>query len=240
MTEDSTVTQAPGDREAILHLKQSILDGKQWYIALLEAVGLWASAEEIYEGHTYRYLIGGEAFDWLLLAERLCAEADGIIPEEEKVALLFFAKPPVELPKKDFKELLGEAKYQAYLNYHYGVVIEEALILTVEEEVCKEQRSSAIYVENNTQQKAYQRVYGTDKLTLLHQFRQERDYPHDEATTLTEHKEFTYWLFKYRLKQCEPARIASDTKKALRYLEHQWAARREKDPAGHRMDIPGC
>jgi hypothetical protein len=35
-------------------------------------------------------------------------------------------------------------------------------------------------------------------------------------------KEFSYWLFKYRLKQCEKAKIASDTKKALRYLKRQW------------------
>ena len=35
-------------------------------------------------------------------------------------------------------------------------------------------------------------------------------------------KEFTYWLFKYRLKRCEKARIASDTKKALDYLKKQW------------------
>jgi len=31
-------------------------------------------------------------------------------------------------------------------------------------------------------------------------------------------KEFTYWLFKYRLKHCDKARVASDTKKALDWL----------------------
>jgi hypothetical protein len=31
-------------------------------------------------------------------------------------------------------------------------------------------------------------------------------------------KEFTYWLFKYRLKHGDPARVASDTKKALEWL----------------------
>ena len=35
-------------------------------------------------------------------------------------------------------------------------------------------------------------------------------------------KEFTYWLFKYRLKKCEKAKIASDTKKAIEYLQRQW------------------
>jgi hypothetical protein len=230
MQENSISTQSLGDREAILHFKQSILSGKQWYIALLEATRLWDSTEEVYKGKTYRYLIGGEAFDLLLLAERLCLEADGLIPEEERVALLFFASPPIELSKKELKELLGEVKYRAYLNYHYGVIIEEALILAVEEEVYKEQRGNALYLEETIQQEAYQRVYGTDNSTLLYRFRHERGYPHDQSTTLTEQKEFTYWLFKYRLKQCDPARVASDTKKALKYLEHQWTLRRGKRP----------
>jgi hypothetical protein len=230
MQENSISTQSLGDREAILHFKQSILSGKQWYIALLEATRLWDSTEEVYKGKTYRYLIGGEAFDLLLLAERLCVEADSLIPEEEMVALLFFATPPIELSKKELKELLGEVKYRAYLNYHYGVIIEEALILAVEEEVYKEQRSSALYLEETIQQEAYQRVYGTDKSTLLYRFRSEIGYPHDQSTTLTEQKEFTYWLFKYRMKQCERARVASDTKKALQYLENQWALRRAKKP----------
>lgn len=240
MQEDWTITQAPGDREAILHLQQSILNGKQWYIALIEAAGLWASAEEIYEGQAYRYLIDGEAFDLLLLAERLLAETDGLIPEEEKVALLFFSTPPVELSQKELREMLGDVKYRAYLNHHYGVVVEEALILAVEEEVYKQQRCNAFYLEETIQYEAYQRIYGADKSALLHRFRCEKGYSHNGSTTLAEHKEFTYWLFKYRLKQCERARVASDTKKALQYLEHQWALRREKDPEGCHWDSPSC
>jgi hypothetical protein len=42
------------------------------------------------------------------------------------------------------------------------------------------------------------------------------------STTLDEMKEFTYWLFKFRLKRHEKARIASDTKKGLDYLKRQW------------------
>ena len=41
---------------------------------------------EEYQGRTYQYLIQGEAFDWLVLAERLCCELDGVIPAEEKGA----------------------------------------------------------------------------------------------------------------------------------------------------------
>ena len=40
--------------------------------------------------------------------------------------------------------------------------------------------------------------------------------------SLTDLKEFTYWLFKMRLTKWDPARVASDTRKGintLRYLD---------------------
>ena len=86
-----------GDAEAIRHMKQAIASGKHWYSALLEAIGLWVSAEETRHGRTYRYLIGGEAFDWLLLAERLCETVDGLLPKVEKDAFLFHGRPPLNL-----------------------------------------------------------------------------------------------------------------------------------------------
>ena len=58
-----------GDAKALRHLEQAIASGKHWYIALIEAIGLWASTEEDHNGRHYLYLIEGEAFDWPLLAE---------------------------------------------------------------------------------------------------------------------------------------------------------------------------
>jgi hypothetical protein len=207
--------------KAIQHLKQAIASGKHWYIALLEAVKLWDRAEEIYNGRCWRYLITNEAFDWLLLAERLCSEVDGLLPEEEKTSLLFFAEPPIKLSREEFRNLVGATKYRALLNYFYGVTIEEVLILTVEEEVCKEQNALVFCQEDYIQQEAYRRIYGADIATLLRHFRDERNYPHCHSITLAEQKEFTYWLFKYRLKQSDKAKVASDTKKAVDYFQHQ-------------------
>ena len=77
-----------GDTEAIQHLRSAIAGDRHWFIALLEAMGMWVSTEEKHNGRTYRYLVDGEAFDWLLLAERLCEAADGIIPAGEHGILL--------------------------------------------------------------------------------------------------------------------------------------------------------
>jgi len=206
------------EAEAIRHLKQAIASGKHWYLALLEAIGLWTITEEVHNGRTYRYLIAGEAFDWLLLAERLCEEVDGLLPDNEKNALLFHSKPPLNLTTKQFKELIGSSKYHQYLNYFYGVIVEEALILAVREEVRKEKRISGYNKEHDYDNEVFRRIYGATKAILLKHFRQEKDYPQLDSVSLTELKEFTYWLFKYRLKQCDKARVASDTKKALEQL----------------------
>ena len=215
-----------GDNEAIRHLEQAITSGKHWYLALLEAIGLWDTAEETHDKRTYHYLIAGEAFDWLLLAERLCRSVDGLLPDTEKTALLFYGEPPLNLPTEEFKQLIGSAKYRQYLNYFYGITVEEALILAVEEEVRKEIWASGYYKEKDTTNEAYRRIYGTTKAVLLRRFRRDRSYPQLKSIRLTELKEFTYWLFKHRLKQCDKAKVASDTKKALDWLKSKGFPRR--------------
>ncbi len=204
--------------QAIKHLEQAISSGKHWYIALLEAIGLWTDGEETCNGRRYRYLIDGEAFDWLLLAERLCQAVDDLLPEEEKIALLFHGQPPLKLSNSKFKALIGSTKYRQYLNYFYGVTVEEALVLAVQEEVRKEKRTSGYKKEHNLTDEVYQRIYGATGPELLKGFRREKGYPRLRSISLTELKEFSYWLFKYRLKNCDRARIASDTRKALERL----------------------
>lgn len=207
-----------GNTDVIRYLEQAITDGKHWYIALLEAIGLWTSAEENYNGRRYHYLIAGEAFDWLLLAERLCETVDDLLPEGEKIALLFYDKPPLNLTTEKFKELIGSIKYRQYLNYFYGITVEEALILAVQEEVRKERRTLVYGNTHGIVNEVYRRIYGSTKAILLKRFRQEKGYSHLRSIDLTELKEFTYWLFKHRLEHCDKARVASDTRKALEQL----------------------
>lgn len=206
------------DAEVIKYLEQAISGGKHWYIALLEAIGLWKTAEETYNGRTYRYLIAGEAFDWLLLAERLCQTVDGLLPDDEKTALLFYSQPPLDLTIEKFKELIG-SKYHQYLNYFYGITTEDALIGAVRDEVRKERQILVPNKEHDHDNEVYRRIYGATKAVLLKRFRSEQGYPRLKSISLTELKEFTYWLFKYRLNHCDKARVASDTKKALVQLK---------------------
>jgi len=219
-------TMTTADARAIEHLKQAVANGKHWYIALLEAIKLWKGAEEDYHGRHLRYLINSEAFDWLLLAERLIDELGESIPEKERVNLLFFDIPPLELTREEFKKLIGPAKYRAYLNYLYGVLVEENLIYAVVDEIRKERLASGSNKREDILDKAHRRIYGAGQQALLDSFRKEKRYTKRKSTNLSELKEFTYWLFKYRIKKSDKSRVASDTKKALIKMQRNLAAKR--------------
>jgi hypothetical protein len=210
---------------AIEHLKKAIGGGRHWYLALLEAIELWSSPEECYDGRHRRYLVGGEAFDWLTLAERLCEEVAGLVPEAEVTDLLFRDRAPVELSKDDFKRLMGESKYKAYLNYLYGVLVEEVLLQAATEEIRKTKRVSGLTGDAGVVNEAYQQIYGASEADLLDRFRREKHLPRCKSLNLGQAKEFTYWLFKLRLHTSDRSRAASDTKKALAKLHHDVASK---------------
>jgi len=209
------VSTSAGDVQALKHLREAVAEGKHWYLALLEAVRLWDSAEEDHSGRHYRYLIDKEAFDWLILAERLCEELGELIPEKERVDLLFFDRPPIELDRNEFRRLIGKAKYQAYLNYLYGVLVEQFLILVTTDEIRRRRRASGLTKDEGAVDEAYQHIYGATQTELVERFKREKRYPRRKSMSLDEVKEFTYWLFKQRLKRSEKSCVASDTKKAL-------------------------
>lgn len=219
--EQSTFGSSPvTNADAVIkHFQADLASGKNWYIAVLEAIGLWTYETEDIQGHHYQYLIEGEAFDWLLLVERLCDTVEGLIPEEEKLDLILRGKPPLEITSEEFKKLIGDNKYHQYLNYYYGITVEEALVQAVREEVRKEKRSNGhSYRREKEEDEIYLKVYDETEALLLKSFRREKHYQLLGGSNITELKEFTYWRFKYRLKTCEKARVASDTNKALEWL----------------------
>ncbi len=216
MTKNKDNTAAATSNKAIEHFRDAVLAGRDWYISLLEAIGLWTEAEETYGGHHYHYLIDGEAFDWLLLAERLCNTVNGLLPQEEKESLLFGGKPPADLPSTEMQRLISPGKYQQYLNFFYGVTVEEALLMTVQIEVRKES-SLRGNTEDGVFREAFLRIYSEEHEELVRRFRREKGYTDKGETDLSEQKEFTYWLFKYRLASSDKERVASDTKKALEF-----------------------
>jgi hypothetical protein len=218
-----------GNDDVIAFMRESIAAGDHWYIALLKTIARWPLPEEEVDGRSYRYLIGGEAFDWLVLADRIVEAVGDLIPAEERENLLFNANPPIEIDESEFERLIGTPKYQAYLNYLYGVTVEEALQLAVEEEIAKEQHSHVwASPDEDGRGSPHGRIYGKSETELLGLFRKERGSEESPWLDLTEHKEFTYWLFKYRIKSLDGARVASDTRKGLAALSRVEASRRTR------------
>ncbi len=204
--------------EAALRFKADVAAGKPWLRALLEAIERWDLHAEVVGDRFYVYLIGDEALDWLVLAERLIASVSGLVPQEEADALLLASRLPERLTAEEFRKLIGPAKHRAVTNFWYGVSVEEALHLAVEREVRKSRRSSGKPEETRLEEIVYERIYGATQADLLKQFFEQRKEPPPREMTLTLMKEFAYWLFKLRLKSSDPARLASDTKKGLDLL----------------------
>jgi hypothetical protein len=228
-TQRQTLTEerTPECQEPIGRFRSSIASGADWFDALLETIADWEAPLEVVAGRTYQYLIDGEAFDWLLLAERLCLDTDVAIPATERDDLLFFGRMPRTLDDDEFRHAIGDAKHKAHLNFVYGVAVEEALQLVIEEEVLKEQRSLVWNSGENVERIVFERIYGHSRDDLLDVYLTGRGMPVTGEMTYGDYKSFIYWLFKYRMNQSDPARVASDTRKALAQLSQlEGAARR--------------
>ena len=145
-------------------MRQSVISAMQFLPACTgislywKRSGRWQSPEETYQGRHYQYLIEGAAFDWQLLAERLCEAVDGLLPEKEKSDFLLKGNLRWTSLKNIFRNSSASVKYRQYLNYFYGVTVEDALLLSVKDEVRKERRPGG----NCEGRRYYRRGFSTD------------------------------------------------------------------------------
>lgn len=225
---DDDYPRLPAPEEAIFRMRESIRGGTPWFEALVDTVGRWRVPKETVRGREYRYLIGGEAFDWLLLAERLLDEVADLVPHEEREALLFFGQWPGEMDDDDFAERIGQSKYSAHLNYLYGVLVEEALQLHVEEEIHKESRSRVWGQDPREDLGMFRRIYEKSRPELIALYYEETGVLLGEKVPFAQWKDFTYWMFRLRLKRQDKARVASDTRKGLAQLSRMEHAVRDR------------
>lgn len=215
----------------IAAFRADLIAGRPWTEALLAAIAVWDVTEEEVAGREYRYLVGGEAFDWLVLAERLVdAVEPALLPELEVEALLLDEQWPQPMTEEAFQAALGPSKARAHLNFIYGVRVEEALQLAVEEQVRKERGNASFRHDGAHEGDAFQRIYGASRSGLLQDFRKANGRAMVDRISLTELKEFTYWLFKRRLAVQDPARVASDTRRGLQRIQAMEELRRRRRP----------
>ena len=202
--------------ESINHLNNSIENGKSWFISLLESISIWTKPEEKYNNNNYIYFLDGEAFDWLVLAERLCYEINNFnLYKEEIEKFITYGKLPEVISLSIFKNSIGLSKYRGYLNYFYGITIEESLLISVESEIQKRNLSNGKQFNQDYTELAFESIYLSSQTVLLGNFFEEQKIKPKKHLSITENKLFTYWLFKYRLKSSDKSRSASYTKKGI-------------------------
>ena len=205
-------------------LHRALERGASWYPALLEVIARWTAPAEEIDGVVSTYLIAGEAFDWLLLAQRLLDDMGDLVPADEAEQLLVHGIAPDGSGEDEFERAIGPAKHRAHLNFQYGVVVEELLLLAVELELVKAGSLSGAG-RPAPDLEAYDHVYGKplSELKLLYGYATSTVL--GERMSQSELQAFTYWLSKYRVKTGEPARVASDTKKAIAMMSRLEAGR---------------
>ena len=210
--------QLPAAQDVVERLQARAERVEPWHIAVLRAIGEWESPDEVVFGRRWHYIIGGEALDWLTLAERLCLAVLDVIPPEELETLLFFGRLPRNVSADQFRQLVGPYRYTAHLNFWYGVVVEEAVQLVTEESIRKTRLARCYGDSEKVVDEACQHLYGGNRAELAAQFLEEtagRWGDDRETLSLAGWHEFTYWLFKRRVRKWHPARVASDTRRGL-------------------------
>jgi len=204
-------------QQGVVAFRRAIQKGGEWYPALLEIISRWVAPDEEVDGVRLQYLIAGEAFDWLLLAQRLLDTVEDLVPAVEIEQLLVQGVSPRNETEEEFEAAIGPAKYRAHLNFQYGVVVEELLLLSAELELQKDGHL-ARHGLPPADVFAYERVYGKsfDELKVLYQSEQGEIL--GDRVSQADARTMLYWLSKFRIRHAEPARIASDTRKAMNVL----------------------
>ncbi|HEV7215758.1 MAG TPA: hypothetical protein VGP33_11610 [Chloroflexota bacterium] len=215
---------------ALTHFRRALQQGTHWYVALLEAIALWEEPSERYRGRRLNYLIDGEALDWLLLAGRLCRDVRELLPPTEVDQLLLSGQAPIPLETEAFRDLIGPLKYRCFLNYFYGVTVEEALFFALEEEA---RRHSVAPNSSFDLNPLFVDLYGSAEPVLIGEFLGKGKPQLTASMDVQQQKSYLYFLFKRRILYCLPARVASDTKRGLAELRRQYAA------AGRSVLFPG-
>jgi hypothetical protein len=219
-------------RELIAGLRKKLkTPGSDWINAMFETIAEWRPARETAFGREFVYMVDSEAFDWVAVAERILLDPSLAFPDDARVRLLGTPGFPDEVSESVFRRRLGPARQRAYLNYFYGVTVEQALLLAVEEEIRKRRYSRGLVPSDSRSDEAYVVLYGDRPVELLREFRKERarkagdpEAGVSRTTSMRQAVGFTYWLFKRRLATADPARLASDTKKGLDQLARMRSA----------------
>ena len=237
-------------RQLLDHLIQQFEDDpSDWKSVFLETVAAWPKENERACDEIFHYFIGGEAFNWKRLAERIATqlsdEDNSPIQPEDLFEWLSSTGVFGGMPEQQFQRILGVDAWRAHLNYFYGVHIEQCLIAAVQSRIQKRRFSNGMTPSDDASDRAYLGLYEETEQTLWDDFLTENSIrlsdliaeSPEETRTVALDEEFTYWLFKRRIEYTNAAQVAAETKRGLEMLArinnaHERRTRMLKDQDG--------
>jgi len=202
------------DYETDLINKFSDINEKNYQTNILSMIRLW----KIKKNSHYDYLVGNEALNWKRLAVQILTNIN--IKEKLLIEIYQWLSIPEiysGMSEFEFRYLMGYEKYNSYLSYFYGVLIERSILCCVERENYKKRISNGKSTVN-VLNVSYEHIYGYSFLHLYEEYckkssvSNEKQYEYDDEN-------FTYYCFKKRIEDSEPAKLASDTKKGTIFLQ---------------------
>ena len=214
----------------------------QWREHIFHAISGWGIPREEIADEPHVYIIGGEAFNWRRLAERLAWHITFLLNEEEEVAMSRWLEDDHMfggLKESQFRRVLGHEKWRAFLNYFYGVTLERCLVVHSGLRIVKDRNARGRPVNEDAMDEAYYSLHGAAEMDLWLEFASELglDAELANARTLAIDDEFTYWLFKRRIGTSYSAHVAHEVKLGLEALASITAADERRK---HMLDLRDC
>ena len=155
----------------------------EWQKSFIATIAAWPVENETVYGETFHYFIGGEAFNWKRLAERIATQlaAEGCDYPETREVFDWIATSGTfgGLSEEEFRRILGVDGWRAHLNHFYGVHIEQCLLAAIQSRIQKERFSGGMPPSDDASDRAYMGLYeGTEhELWQSSRTKTPNDYP---------------------------------------------------------------
>ena len=99
-------------------------------------------------------------------------------------------------------------------NFYYGIIIEDLIYIQKSQQYLK----NSIYTTNEYD--GYEEIYGKNINLLFQQFAKITKFTNQTKINLYTYKEFIYWLFKFRIKNSDKTKVASDTNLSIKLAKN--------------------
>ena len=112
------------------------------------------------------------------------------------------------------KKVISKNKLSQMRNFYYGIIIEDLIYIQKSQQYLK----NSIYTTNEYD--GYEEIYGKNINLLFQQFAKNTKFTNQTKINLYTYKEFIYWLFKFRIKNSDKTKVASDTNLSIKLAKN--------------------